>query len=457
MKNLLKYWSGLTPLTQKIFLFTLINIILINLGLIVMFFTSFDDTIGYHIKLFLLFKQDHADSWRPMKHAFDYVHFEHHKPLYDEIFFDKKIKFQYPPTSLLIFYPVNIIYNFLKNTGISFFGVLKELSWLFVVVMIYFVIQIFNLSFTSNVEPSKNYGSQVDLVTRNTLIFCLALTFYPVIRAYSLGQIQAWINSLFAILFWCWMKEKKVISGVIAGTMCLIKPQYVIILLWGVLRKQLSFTLAMFTTVITGISVAILVFGIADNINYLSVLSFISKHGEAFYPNQSINGLLNRLLFNGDNLNFDSHSFPPFNPYVYAGTTISSIALISLALFPPKKANGQGSVTDLAIVGLTCTIASPVAWEHHYGVLIPIYAFLLPCLLKKKIFGRITIPYLCISYLLASNYFAVTQKLAYAKFNLNIIQSYLLFAGLMVLICLYLLRSAKINSEDNAQADNRPC
>jgi hypothetical protein len=26
----------------------------------------------------------------------------------------------------------------------------------------------------------------------------------------------------------------------------------------------------------------------------------------------------------------------------------------------------------------------PIAWEHHYGILLPIFAYLLPCLLQKK-------------------------------------------------------------------------
>jgi hypothetical protein len=331
---------------------------------------------------FLLLRQEFTDSWEPMRQTFDYAKADYQKPLYAEIFFTKKPKFQYSPTSLLIFYPLTSIDNFLNYIGISWIGVLQCFSWLSVGLLIYFVIQVFKLSLTRNVEH-LNYLLKFELFTINTLLLCLVFTFYPVIKAYTLGQIQAWINSLFAIFFWCWMKKRKGISGVIVGAMCLMKPQYSIILLWGLLRKQWTFTLAFATTTLTGILVAILLFGIGDNISYLNVLSFISKHGEAFYANQSINGLLNRLLFNGDNLNFDPHSFPPFNPWVYFGTIISSIALISAALLQPKQ-NQKGSITDLSIVALTCTIASPIAWEHHYGILLPPICFFTSLSIKEK-------------------------------------------------------------------------
>lgn len=438
-----RIWRLLSPLTQNICRFTFINIIVVNTILVLLFSTPIHDTVLNQLKDLLLLKQEFADSWEPSKLAFDYTQTEHNQmSVYSDIFFNRKIKFQYPLTSLIIFYPLSIINNF---TGESYLTVLKTFSLVFIVFMLHFVVQIFNLSCTKSMNKSIHHLSKIDVFTRNALLVCLGLTFYPVVKAYSLGQIQVWVNSLFTILIWYWIKEKRKISGVVAGIMCLIKPQYAIIFLWGLLRKQWTFTLAFATTALTGSLVSVLLFGIANNFNYFSVLSFISKHGETFYSNHSINGLLNRLLFNGDNVNFEIHSFPPFNGWVYLGTILSSISLILLSLLPPKKTQEEGSTTDLSIVALTCTIASPIAWEHHYGILLPIFAYLLPCLLQKKVFGRKTIPYLCTSYLLCSNYFAITKKLAYASFNLNIIQSYLFFGGLMVLICLYILRSAKIN------------
>ena len=87
---------------------------------------------------------------------------------------------------------------------------------------------------------------------------------------------------------------------------------------------------------------------------------------------------------------------------------------------------------------LTFTIASPVAWEHHYGVLLPIFAWLTPALRRHPVFGRSTWWVLGGAYLLASNLIGATLHFAHTP--LSPLQSYLWFAALAVLALLYRLR-----------------
>jgi hypothetical protein len=49
----------------------------------------------------LSFKWGGDDSWMPMRTALDYVRKAGPGPLYQEVFFDRHVKFQYPPTALL--------------------------------------------------------------------------------------------------------------------------------------------------------------------------------------------------------------------------------------------------------------------------------------------------------------------------------------------------------------------
>jgi hypothetical protein len=116
------------------------------------------------------------------------------------------------------------------------------------------------------------------------------------------------------------------------------------------------------------------------------------RHGEAFYPNQSMNGLLNRLLFNGSALQFDPSSLAPFHPWVYAGTCLSFIVLVLTALVAPSSVGERGGTVDFCVVALSITLAPSIAWEHHYGVLLPIYAAALPRFLERPVFGRATLP-----------------------------------------------------------------
>jgi alpha-1,2-mannosyltransferase len=449
LKSSLGRKGKLTLLTRKLGLFAIVNIVLINAVLILVFKTAWKETAPHQLtQRFLLVRQG-TDSWGLMSEAYLYAQNNPLQPIYSDLFFDKGIKFIYPPSSLLII----ALLQKVRNDAGFWLDVFRIISWVFVIIMAIFTLKIFEASLANN-GGGNRIAFDTDSFVRTGLVLGLIFTFYPMIRGYSVGQIQVWINSLFAIIFWCWMKDKKGIAGALTGIICLLKPQYSIILGWGIFRQQWTFVLSFAATLLAGLLVSVSVFGVTDHLDYLRVLSFLSKHGDAYYPNQSINGLLNRLFQNGNILVWQGRAWPPFNPWVYGGTLISSIALISMALFWPMKKSEKGSILDFSIVALTCTMASPLAWVHHYGILLPIYAFLLPTLLRRKIFGRITIAYLAISYVLTSNNFAITRALADTP--LNIAMSYLLVGGSMVLVCLYLLRNEKqVGSAEQIQSPSR--
>jgi alpha-1,2-mannosyltransferase len=91
---------------------------------------------------------------------------------------------------------------------------------------------------------------------------------------------------------------------------------------------------------------------------------------------------------------------------------------------------------DLSIIFLGLTIASPIAWEHHYGVLLPIFAVLVPTALPQKTFGKWTTAYLLVAFLLISQ---KLDKLTNLLWNspLNFVQSYMFFGALLLLILLF--------------------
>jgi len=151
-----------------------------------------------------------------------------------------------------------------------------------------------------------------------------------------------------------------------------------------------------------------------------------------------VNGLMNRLLFNGNNLEWLGKSFAPYNPVVYYSTVVSSAAILGTALLWRIRQKPQ--LLDLALIFLSVTIASPVAWEHHYGILLPIFAVLIPAAIARRPFGKWTEAYLFAAYFLVSQ----TLDLFTAQFantHLNFLQSYLFFGAVMVLVLLYRLLS----------------
>jgi hypothetical protein len=179
-----------------------------------------------------------------------------------------------------------------------------------------------------------------------------------------------------------------------------------------------------------------MVFGLTNHFDYLRVVSFLGERGEAYYPNHSINGLLNRIMSISDpaqykNLEFIAGHFPPFNPWIYAATLASSIAILAGALLHRSTTGDPNRLYDFSLMALSCTMASPIAWEHHYGILLPIFAVLVVAVAPKPI----PLILLAAAYAIASVYIPATMLLAPTLFNFA--QSYVLFAALIVLALLH--------------------
>ncbi|MCM8763148.1 MAG: DUF2029 domain-containing protein [Candidatus Omnitrophica bacterium] len=436
------------PKIRKRLVLFFIVVIFLNF---LLFLIRWTDTIDY-LFLFLTFKTNNGESWYFMNLALDYLSTHNKGQLYEHIFFDGKNKFQYPPTSLLF---LNILYTIFGRSS----KVLLFISWFSVILSILFSIFIFRkfgvvLGYISKQWKGNNGHNSyfIDNFVLPVLLILLSLSFYPLLKSFSLGQIQSWLNALFAILFYCWIRNWQEAAGILLGIMCLIKPQYLLIALWGIMRRKFKFIILFLTIFVSGLFISCLFFGIKNHLGYFKVLSFLSLHGESFYPNQSMNGLLNRLIFNGNILEWEPHAFPPYNGLVYFGTIFFAIALVSAAFILPVKHKKERTIVDFAIISLVSTMISPIAWEHHYGILLPIYAFLIPHSLQREVLGKLTLVYLWLSYFLSSNFIIIFNKFAYKPY-LNIILSYLFFAAVMVLIYLFLLLPDK--DKNNIQVDFR--
>jgi hypothetical protein len=258
------------------------------------------------------------------------------------------------------------------------------------------------------------------------LLVAVVFLYYPTVQGYEIGQIQIWINLLVSLACLCWLGERTAWAGALVGLAATIKPQFGLFLLWGVLWREWKFVRGFAATVVPLVLLSLALFGLRNHLSYLTVLSFISQHGEAYFPNSSINGLLNRLLFNGNNLVFQLHEFPPFHPVVATITYLS--ALVFLLIRQPERP----TLSDFSIAVLCATLASPIAWEHHYGVMLPLFAIALAKLTAcPERYSPRALWALGAAWVLAANNLAFLNALSGSV--LNVLQSYLLFAGLTLL------------------------
>ena len=187
-----------------------------------------------------------------------------------------------------------------------------------------------------------------------------------------------------------------------------------------------------------GLALSVALYGVQTNLDYLEVLTYISRVGEIFWDNTSVNGLVNRLFHPDETLLFDYHSFPPYEWTVHLSTIGSSVLIIFFALFVVARLPAErGSLLDFMAAAFCFTLASPIAWGHHFGIAMPIFAVLLIATGGPASRARSALPFLTASlcYLMFSIDWNVSDLLAGSRFT--IFQSWRLFSAFGVLWLLY--------------------
>lgn len=448
-----------TPLTRGLLLFALFNVVVLNTAIrLTQGWLRLDaprEDVAreqftlYHTAKFLLMRTTHGDSWLPMTRAWEYLQSGASRSVYDAVWQDQLLKFQYPLTSL---FAIEVVQRLLPGDTVRW-APLNLASWLAVWGTAVLVALIFRDACREHLGLSALRGaSRGDELARMAIAFVLTLTFYPVVRAFTVGQIQPWITFLFAAMVWLTMKRQPLAAGLMAGLMLLIKPQMGLLLVWAALRAQWRFAGALLAVAGVGAVAAVAMYGVKQNVEYVSFLSYLSRHGEAYYNNQTVNGLVNRLLQNGDNAGNQEPSFPLFRWPVYASTIASSAALLGFAAFWRRREYADAPTLDLMIAGLSITMASPIAWGFHYGILLPIFAALLPAIVRWPALGGASLAYLGVAFVLSGNLFYVTRYFADTPFT--IVQSYVFFAAVMVLAALYLVRRAASREAAGGQPEH---
>jgi len=381
-----------------------------------------------------------ADSWQPMKLAWDYWT-DNNKAvqIYSDLLIRDNIKFQYPPNTLLI---IKLLSAIAVDPSLFFTLVTR----IFLVVTILAVTAVALLSI-------KSFGISVDSLAEKALlvilIALLTLTFYPIIKACVLGQSQAWLNGLFAVALVCYMTGNMTLAGLIIGLMSSIKPQYGLFLIWGIIRGNWRLSGA----IVIGAGVSVLLgiseFGISIYLDYLKGLGFLSKHGESYMANQTVNGLINRIFSISDPESYNNdywrrRAYPPYNPWVYYGTLISSLIIVAICFMDGRNKKGYSSYADFCLMALGATLASPIAWEHHYGIMLPIFALLWPLFwIGKTRFNTIRSQVIFLGlYLISSNTIPFINFLAPTYFNF--LQSYLFFAAVGMFVFLVKVRQSEV-------------
>jgi alpha-1,2-mannosyltransferase len=385
----------------------------------------------------MAFRHAGADSWFAMERALDYLHghLGAQSQVYQALLFTQHIKFQYPPTGLLLL-------DALRLGGIDQYS---EFNFINALLLILTSVAFAVLAVRILGELSWR-GMVIPLAP---LAFLLALKFYPDRFAYALGQMQVLLSLLFVLACLAVLSGRQALAGVLIAAAATVKPQFLVFGAVALWRRDWRFLAAFALTT----AIAVILSGVAYGWQTLSsyyhdVLPYLSQHGECYHTNQSVNGVLNRWA-GPPCIDMDPQAvrgspvvsswFPPYNRSVYLATLLSSLALLLLPFVLRPTSDRVGMLLSFCLCGTLFTLASPIAWVHHYDILLPAY------LVAAKIAiddgrnwpSRVQLMLLGLSLLLAGMQLA--DPFAPTDPTRNLIQSHV-FLGVCLLVVVLVLQ-----------------
>ncbi len=338
--------------------------------------------------------------------------------IYPQLFFKDHQKFIYPPTSLFLIEGLNL----LDGHGLS-----SELVWRAVLLIAWAGCVALGVMFY---RRQRSDATVLEL----TAVAALGIVFLPFAEALYRGQIQILLTFLWELSGLFWLLRRKGSAGLVLALTCMFKPQLAIFLLWGVLRREWRFTSAFVITCSVILACSIARFGITNHLDYLPVLSYLSRHGEALWANQSMNGLLSRLLRNGDPVSWSYTVYPPYKPVIYIVSSCFSALLVTAGLFLPWFLDWARTIADFLLFGCVATLMSPISWEHHYGYFF--FPIVLLLTAANRLPRRVWLV-LCACVLAVANRWPPLDHRQRGLVSLA--GDYLFFAGILVccLLCVY--------------------
>ena len=359
------------------------------------------------------------DSWYYMAQG-DMAWRQHPNAIYETAFFQRGVRFIYPPTSLLLYRAWQSA-RCLRIPPFTAMIIMLLVSLLGTFVLAgEFLLCLLHAHMKATSTQTERWKIRI-------LVAMLAIVFLPIVNAYRVGQVQTLLTFLLVASVLFWLRGGRIIPAILIGLTCWLKPQMGLFLLWALLRRQWSFALSLCITLLAGLMLSLGVFGWHNTVEYAHLLTYLSRHGDALATNQSLNGLLHRVMHVGSPVTW-IYGYPPYNRTIYLATLFSSSITMALALVVPALRHITASTTDFLLFAMATTMASPIAWEHHYGVFFLVFLLWMPEAFRnwKVFFALLAV------YLLMTDTWAPLTPLMFTRWSFLI--SHVYFGGMILFL-----------------------
>jgi hypothetical protein len=274
--------------------------------------------------------------------------------------------------------------------------------------------------------------------------------FYPLRWMVTCVQVQSIITLFLAVAILIYARSNTLIAGLLVGLAACLKPHLVLLVLFSCFRKEWRFLVGMVVSGSTAILASFILIGFGPWQTYLLEIMPEMSVGYAYYPNQSINGIVHRWLGHPSAFVLG----PPSE--VVSIATKSAVLIFSLFAVLPRgiwlggqnksqtltanrQDQSQREVTndyvlramDIGIALLAITLASPIAWEHHFAWAIVLFT---ACLAAAQLspFSSRLVSVLAVSYVLMGTYFLPAENVSSGW--LSIINSPRFVGAIMLMI-----------------------
>ena len=382
------------------------------------------------VRAILRSKSSGADSWSPMTQALDFVHRFPDQRLYETLFFSRHVKFQYPLSSLLTL-------DFGRLLGVSQIWQYNLIN-AFVLILTGILFALFVRKLFGEISYR---GIRLPVAAA---AYIVALRFYPDNLAFEIGQMQLALGLLFLAACYAKLSNRPVLAGSLIGLAGMTKPQFLPLAVLAIFRRDWRFSAGLLAVAVLLTVLSVLLYGWYNHLDYLRVLSFLSQRGEYQHLNQSIGGLLDRWLYHGPSLDRDplgaipQSAFPPYIPAVYF--TVLATSIVFLVLPFAVKVRGGDPTSELigfCMAATLFTMASPIAWVHHFNVLLPGYAVAVKAALDRWQGGRLYFSLFLVGISAVLVGYPIVPASAVTDPARNLLQSHVLF-GACILVVVFL-------------------
>jgi len=256
--------------------------------------------------------------------------------------------------------------------------------------------------------------------------------------------MQLALGLLFLAACYAKMSNRPGLAGGLIGLAGMTKPQFLPLAVLALFRRDWRFSAVLLAVAVLMTILSVLLYGWYNHLDYLKVLSFLSRRGEYQHLNQSIGGLLDRWLYHGPSLDRDplgaipQSAFPPYIPAVYF--TVLATSLVFLVLPFVVTVKGKDATSELigfCMAATLFTMASPIAWVHHFNVLLPGYAVAIKAAFDRWQGGRLYFSLCLIGVSAVLVGYPIVPASAVTDPARNILQSHVLF-GACILVVVFL-------------------